>query len=68
MLVLQRSVNSRVFLYLPNGETIVIMVTETSREHCKLGFIAPSNVSIVREEAKSLLKKDRTLKVKEQEI
>lgn len=50
MLVLSRKVGEKVIVFLPDGETLVVCVTETDRGHVRLGFDAPKSLRIYREE------------------
>ena len=49
MLVLSRTRNGRVFLKV-GGVEIVVTVVETTRDRARLGFTAPPEVEILREE------------------
>lgn len=50
MLVLSRSPNQSTILKLPNGDHIEVYVTSIQGQQVKLGFEAPDNVSIYRDE------------------
>ena len=61
MLVLGRKVNESTYLILPNGEEIKIMVTRVRGENVGLGFEAPDDVIIKREEHMGLDKNPKPL-------
>lgn len=50
LLILQRKVRQRVRLLLPNGDEIWVVVAEIKNGKVRLGFQAPDNVEIMREE------------------
>lgn len=50
MLVLKRRLSTRVKLVLPTGETIWVSVERINQNAIHLGFDAPSDVKILREE------------------
>lgn len=49
MLVLKRRLGERVFLDLPSGGKIEVMVIESFRGGVRLGFAAPQDVRIYRD-------------------
>lgn len=53
MLVLSRHVNERVFLTLPDGRQIVVTLVRTGWEKVRIGFDAPPDVTIHREEVQA---------------
>jgi carbon storage regulator len=63
MLVLSRHKNESVFIELPNGELIKVMIVDI-RDGCKvrLGFEAPTNIPVHREEVYHTIKKGNPMK------
>lgn len=50
MLILSRRTGQRVFLFLPDGTRIEVVVIERRLDRVRLGFLAPADVEILREE------------------
>ncbi|VTS00549.1 carbon storage regulator [Tuwongella immobilis] len=52
MLILKRYIGQRIFLQLPNGQEVTVVVTEIDRRSnsVKVGIEAPRSISIVRAE------------------
>jgi carbon storage regulator len=50
MLILTRRKGGRVILMLPEGQQIIVTVTEIDRGKVRLGFTAPDDIPIYREE------------------
>jgi len=50
MLVLSRSPNEKIFVLLPDGQKIEILITQMRYNKVRLGFTAPPTVKIMREE------------------
>ena len=51
MLVLTRRINEKVYLQCPGGYNVEIMVTAIKADGVRLGFTAPTEVQIVRDDA-----------------
>lgn len=52
MLVISRKLNEKLFLTMPDGRVIDIIVTRTTATTAKLSVNAPQDVRIVRDDAK----------------
>ena len=63
MLILSRPIGSRVLLQMPDGRACWIEVVQVSRGAVRLGFTAPHDVKILREE---VLRENAALERKEQ--
>lgn len=50
MLVLQRKLNERIRIRVPNGPVIWVSVADIQRGKVRVGVVAPENVLIHREE------------------
>lgn len=50
MLVLGRKKDERVFITCPNGTRITVIVCRHNNDRCEIGFDAPDDVKIDREE------------------
>ena len=50
MLVLTRKRNERIHILVPGGPTIIVQVAQIETDQIRLGFTAPRDVRIVREE------------------
>lgn len=51
MLILSRFTNDQVFLTLPNGEVITVTIVEVRNGKVRVGFEAPQDVEILRDDA-----------------
>jgi carbon storage regulator len=58
MLCLQRREDETVVLGLPDGREIRVMVTEIRGEKVKLGFEAPKDVTVHRQEISDAIKRE----------
>lgn len=50
MLVLKRRTQERVIITLPDGRRITVKLCEVDRNYARLGFDAPTDIRIDREE------------------
>jgi len=50
MLILERLVDERVVMELPDGGRITVKLKKVGNERAKIGIEAPKNVTILREE------------------
>lgn len=53
MLVLSRRADEKIIIRLPNGESIVVLMVEIRDKKARLGFTAPPDCVIIREELES---------------
>lgn len=60
MLVLARGVNESVQLQLPDGTMITVTLLTIEKSQCKIGFDAPKDVIILRDDAKTLIMRKLT--------
>jgi len=51
MLVLRRLTGESIDIFLPNGDVVRVKVSEIGRGYVRLGFVAPQDVRIVRDDA-----------------
>jgi carbon storage regulator CsrA len=50
MLVITRRENERTHILLPNGQTIIVTLVQVRTDKARLGFDAPKEIQIAREE------------------
>jgi carbon storage regulator len=50
MLVVSRKINERVFVEMPDGRLIVVTISAVRGDKVRVGFDAPQDVKILREE------------------
>lgn len=60
MLVLGRKTDERIFLTMPDGRNITIVVTEIHPDKVRIGIEAPRDVVIVRDNAVKTTQRMRT--------
>jgi carbon storage regulator len=58
VLVLQRHENESVVIGLPDGREIIVMVTEIRFDKVKLGFEAPLDITVHRQEVADEIKRE----------
>ena len=58
MLILKRTLDQKIYIEVPGGDVITIMVTKIQRDGVKLGIDAPKNYQIVRDDAKDATVRD----------
>lgn len=60
MLVLGRKMDERIFLTMPDGRNIAIVITEIHPDKVRIGIEAPRDVVIVRDNAVKTIQRMRT--------
>ena len=64
MLILKRYIGQRILLQLPNGQEVIVVVTEIDRRTAavKLGIVADRSVVILREEVAQRIERPEAIR------